>query len=253
MSWNQLGLHPVKLNLHTQRRACSGRKLSHNHIDGECGQQCARLGHEHCNRLRWWCILYSTANDPTTITPYAALVHVAGPAHPVVAESGHSTTLPSERIVRLVILIGCRVAWAVPQHVVNRTWVDLHSNQWLGRTKQLFRFISTFGAITPNTTPVTFTVTLTGGSGNCSSNGNSLGGRILGKCLVKDHGHSTLTAKVSITESLDNAQELLLLQTTMTPFGTVVSRSGVSGGYTKGQDDAGEIGPNIRPFRGECC
>jgi len=98
-----------------------------------------------------------------------------------------------------------------------------------------------FGAITPNTAPVTFTVTLTGGNGNCTSNDTTvLADEFSGNDITG--GRTTFDAH---SESLDPAAGGICTGALVTPannndaiwYACFDNVTGVGGGYVKGQDD----------------
>ena len=184
-----------------------------------------------------------TANDPTTITPYGALVHVGGgSAHPVVANQVMTFNYtPVGTNNALVILIGCRSPGVTSMSLTAPGWTFTPISGLVGPSSYS-DFISTFGAITPNTTPVTFTVTLTGGNGNCSSNDTT----VLADEFSGNDPRGGTTTFDAHSESFDNGVIGICTGAPVTPannndavwYGCFDNVSGVSGGYTKGQDDA---------------
>src|SRR5712691_2315366 len=112
------------------------------------------------------------ASDNTVINPAGgALMHVGGAsAHPVVTNQVMTFNYtPVQTNDALVVLIGCRSPGVTGMSLTAPGWTFTPISGLVGPSG-FFDFISTFGAITPNTAPVTFTVTLTGGNGDCTSN-----------------------------------------------------------------------------------
>src|ERR1700732_2787990 len=184
-----------------------------------------------------------TANDPTTITPHGTLVHVGGgSAHPVVTNQVMTFNYtPVGTNNALVILIGCRSPGVTSMSLTAPGWTFTPISGLVGPSGSS-DFISTFGAITPNTTPVTFTVTLTGGNGNCSSNDTT----VLADEFSGNDPTGGTTKFEAHNESFDNGVIGICTGAPVTPannndavwYGCFDNVTGVSGGYTKGQDDA---------------
>jgi hypothetical protein len=105
-----------------------------------------------------------------------------------------------------------------------------------------FDYISTFGAITPNTATVTFTVTLGGGNGNCTSNDTTV---LVDEFSGADIAGGTITFDAH-NESLDSPGGSICTGAPVTPanngdaiwYACYDNVTGVNGGYAKGQDDA---------------
>jgi hypothetical protein len=184
-----------------------------------------------------------TANDHATITPYGTLAHVGGgSAHPVVTNQVMTFNYtPVGTNNALVILIGCRSPGVTSMSLTAPGWAFTPISGLVGPSGY-YDFISTFGAITPNTAPVTFTVTLTGGNGNCSSNDTTV---LADEFSGNDPTGGTTTFDAH-NESFDYGVIGICTGAPVTPannndavwYGCFDNVTGVSGGYTKGQDDA---------------
>jgi uncharacterized repeat protein (TIGR01451 family) len=184
-----------------------------------------------------------TANDLTAVTAGGALIHVGGAGgHPVVTNQVMTFSYtPVGTGNALVILIGCRSPGITSMSLTAPGWSFAPISGLVGPSG-FFDFISTFGAITPNAAPVTFSVTLTGGNGNCSSNDTTvLADEFSGNDITG--GTTTFDAH---NESLDPAAGGICTGAPITPannndaiwYACFDNVTGVSGGYTKGQDDA---------------
>ena len=184
-----------------------------------------------------------TANDITTVTGGGVpLTHVGGAAgQPVVTSQVMTFSYrPVGTNNALVVLIGCRSPGITAMSLTAPGWTFTPISGLVGPSS-FFDFISTFGAITPNTAPVTFTVTLTGGNGNCTSNDTLV--------LVDEFSGNDVTGGTTTfdahNESLDTASSVPCTGAPVTPannndaiwYACFDNVTGVSGGYTKGQDD----------------
>jgi hypothetical protein len=184
-----------------------------------------------------------TANDLTTVTSIGGLVHVGGASgHPVVTNQMMTFNYtPVGTSDAVVILIGCRSPGVTSMSLTAPGWTFAAISGLVGPSGH-FDFISTFGAITPNTAPVTWTVTLTGGNGNCTSNDTTV--------LVDEFSGSDLTGGTTTfeahNESLDTSGGTICTGAAVTPasnndaiwYGCFDNVTGVNNGYVKGQDDA---------------
>jgi uncharacterized repeat protein (TIGR01451 family) len=182
-----------------------------------------------------------TANDLTTVTPGGALIHVGGAAgHPTVTNQmftfGYTPVKANDA---LVLLIACISPGVTSMSLTAPGWVFTPISGLVGPSGSS-DFISTFGAITPNTTPVTFTVTLTGGNGTCSNDTAILVDEFSGNDITG--GTTTFDAHA---ESLDGPGVAVCTGASVTPannndaiwFACFDNVTGVSGSYIKGQDD----------------
>ena len=183
-------------------------------------------------------------SDNTVINPAgAALMHVGGAsAHPVVTNQVMTFNYtPVQANDALVVLVGCRSPGVTSMSLTAPGWNFTPISGLVGPSG-FSDFISTFGAITPNTAPVMFTVILLSGNGNCTSNDTTVmadefsGNDITGGTTTFDaHG-----------ESLDPAAGGICTGAPVTPannndaiwYGCFDNVTGVTAGYTKGQDDA---------------
>ena len=183
-----------------------------------------------------------TANDVTTITPAGVLTHVGGAsAHPTPNNGVYSLNYtPLGTNDALVVLIGCRDSTVTAMNLTAPGW-SLTPISGLVGPSGAFDFIRTYGAITPNTTPVTFTVTLTGG-GNCSGGDTTI---MIDEFSGNDTTGGTTTFDAH-NESLDNGVIGICTGAPVTPlnnndaiwYACYDNVTGVTSGYTKGQDDS---------------
>jgi len=183
-----------------------------------------------------------TANDVTTITPVGALIHVGGASgHPTPNNGVFSLNYtPVGTNDALVVLIGCRDSTVTAMNLTAPGW-SLTPISGLVGPSGAFDFIRTYGAITPNTTPVTFTVTLTGG-GNCSGGDTTI---MIDEFSGNDTTGGTTTFDAH-NESLDNGVIGICTGAPVTPlnnndaiwYACYDNVTGVTSGYTKGQDDS---------------
>ncbi|MGC2322347.1 MAG: galactose oxidase-like domain-containing protein [Terriglobales bacterium] len=183
-----------------------------------------------------------TANDVTTITPVGVLTHVGGAsAHPTPNNSVYSLNYtPVATNDALVVLIGCRDSTVTAMNLTASGWTLTPISALVGPSGA-FDFIRSYGAITPNTTPVTFTVTLTGG-GNCSGGDTTI---MIDEFSGNDTTGGTTTFDAH-NESLDNGVIGICTGAPVTPlnnndaiwYACYDNVTGVTSGYTKGQDDS---------------
>ena len=183
-----------------------------------------------------------TANDVTTITPVGVLTHVGGAsAHPTPNNSVYSLNYtPVATNDALVVLIGCRDSTVTAMNLTASGWTLTPISALVGPSGA-FDFIRSYGAITPNTTAVTFTVTLTGG-GNCSGGDTTI---MIDEFSGNDTTGGTTTFDAH-NESLDNGVIGICTGAPVTPlnnndaiwYACYDNVTGVTSGYTKGQDDS---------------
>ena len=185
-----------------------------------------------------------TVNDITTVTATVggALVHVGGASgHPVVTNQRMTLNYtPVGTSNAVVVLVGCRSPGVTGMSLTASGWTFTPISGLVGPSG-FFDFISTFGAITPNTAAATFTVTLTGGNGDCTGNDTTV--------MVDEFSGSDITGGTTTfdahNESLDPAPGGICTGAPVTPannndaiwYACFDNVTGVTGGYTKGQDD----------------
>ena len=190
----------------------------------------------------------NTANDTATdITNIATsstrtIVHVGGAAgHPVLTNQTMTLNYtPVGTGNAVVVLVGCRNSGVTAMSLSAPGWTFTPISGLVGPSA-LQDFISTFGAITPNTVPVTFTITIAQGSGNCSNNDTTI---MVDEFSGNDPTGGTTTFDAH-NESLDPAPGGICTGAPITPannndaiwYGCFDNVTGVSGAYTKGQDD----------------
>jgi uncharacterized repeat protein (TIGR01451 family) len=183
-----------------------------------------------------------TANDITTVTAGGGLVHVGGAAaHPVVTNQTMTFSYTAVGTNdALAILVGCLSPGVTSMSLTAPGWTFTPISGLVGPSGHS-DFISSFGAITPSTAPATFTVTLTGGNGNCSGDGSVLVDEFSGNDITG--GTTTFDAH---NESLDNTVSTgICTGAPVTPannndaiwYACYDNVTGVGGGYVKGQDD----------------
>ena len=182
------------------------------------------------------------ANDLTTVTAVGGLIHVGGaPGHPVVTNQVMTFNYtPVGTNDAVVILIGCRSPGVTSMSLTATGWTFTPISGLVGPSG-FFDFISTFGAITPNTAPATFTVTLGGGNGNCTGNDTTV--------LVDEFSGNDITGGTTTfdahNESLDTSGGTICTGAPVTPannndaiwYACFDNVTGVNNGYVKGQDD----------------
>ena len=182
-----------------------------------------------------------TVNDITTVTGGGALTHVGGASgHPVVTNQVMTFNYTPVRTAdALVVLVACISPTMNTVSLTATGWTFTPISGLVGPSANN-DFIRTFGAITPNTTPVTFTVTFSGSNGNCSSDTAVLVDEFAGNDIAG--GTTTFDAH---NESLDPAVGGTCTGAPVSPannndaiwYACFDNVTGVSGGYTKGQDD----------------
>jgi uncharacterized repeat protein (TIGR01451 family) len=185
----------------------------------------------------------NSASDTATVgtTGGGLISHVGGgSAHPVVTNQVMTFNYtPAGTNDAVVVMIGCITSNMDSMVLSAPGWTFTPISGLIGPSGN-GDFIGTFGAITPNTVPVTFTVTFTGGVGNCSSDASILVDEFAGTDTTG--GTTTFDAH---NESFSPAVSVVCTGAPVTPANTndaiwyacYDNVTGVSGGYTKGQDD----------------
>ena len=185
----------------------------------------------------------NTVNDVTTVSGGVSggIVHVGGTSgHPVVTNRVMTINYtPVASNDALVVLVGCRTQGVTGISLSAPGWTFTPISGLVGPSG-FFDYISTFGAITPNTAPVTLTVTFGGNVGDCSNNDTTM---LIDEFSGNDTTGGTTTFDAH-NESLDPAA-VTCTGAPVTPannngaiwYGCFDNVTGVTGGYTKGQDD----------------
>ena len=177
-----------------------------------------------------------------TATAGGVLIHVGGASgHPVVTNQKMTFNYtPVGTNDALTILVGCISPGVTGMSLTAPGWTFTPISGLIGPSS-ISDFISTFGAITPSSDPITITVTLTGGNGNCSGDASVLVDEFSGNDITG--GTTTFDAH---NESLDNTVSTgTCTGAPVTPannndaiwYACYDNVTGVGGGYLKGQDD----------------
>jgi hypothetical protein len=162
-----------------------------------------------------------TADDITSVTDAGVITHIGG-----ARQTGRNNQVmtfsyaPVGTNNALVILIGCRSPGVTSMSLTAPGWTFTPISGLVGPSGY-YDFISTFGAITPNTAQVRFSVTLKGENGNCSSNDTTFWQtNFQGMTSAVEQRRLMLTTRAWIREPAYRALELLsLLHTTTTLSG----------------------------------
>jgi hypothetical protein len=183
------------------------------------------------------------ATSLTAIVSGNVPVHVAGAAAapPVVSQTFSTTYTATAVNDAVVVLIGCRSPGVTSMSLAAPGWTFTPISGLVGPSSY-YDYISTFGAIAPNTSSSTFTVTLTGGNGNCSSNDTTI---LIDEFSGNDTTGGTTTFEAH-NESLDPLASGNCSGAPITPisnndtiwYACYDNVTGVTNGYTKGQDDS---------------